>query len=69
MLQADKNKCIEQEFDKILHRLRKREHFALARYGDGEMQMIMHGKFNCKQWQVDRNTQTTGPKRRPLQLR
>ncbi len=47
-----KNLIIDQEFDKLLSRLKSNQHFAFVRFGDGEMHVIKNIDFSCKQWQV-----------------
>ena len=49
---TDKNLIIDQEFDKLLSRLKSNQHFAFVRFGDGEMHVIKNIDFSCKQWQV-----------------
>ena len=53
MISSD-NKAIDQEFDNLIARLESNQHFALARFNDGEMHVIKNFNFTCKQWQISK---------------
>ena len=50
------NKVIDQEFNKLLVRLDSNQHFAFSRFNDGEMHVIKHDDFSCKQWQFTKES-------------
>ncbi len=48
----DANLDMENEFEAMLSRLEKGNHFAFSRFGDGEMHALINHQFTCAQWQL-----------------
>ena len=53
MLMISFNKHMNQELDSFIEKIKNHQHFALSRFGDGEIHVIKNNKFHCSQWQFD----------------
>ena len=47
------NKHMHQELSFFINKLKNHEHFALSRYGDGEIHVVKNNQFSCSQWQFN----------------
>ena len=44
---------MHQELSFFIKKLKNCEHFALSRYGDGEIHVVKNNQFSCSQWQFN----------------